>query len=569
MARNILVFLVVGTVIFFFYTVSSADVPDSINYQGKLTTATGGCLNDTVQMTFTIYADAFGTVSDWSETQTQVVVKEGIFNVLLGSVNPLPASIFDGTAKYLGVQVESDPEMSPLKPMVTTLYSFHCGTADSALNVPAAGIVSVDGVSNPGGDVDLIQTNAITITPNDGANTITFGETHSARSDNPHSVTAAQTGALVSVDGVSNAGGDVDFVAGSNMTITPNDAANTITFSSTASGIGGSGTTNYIPKFTAPTTLGNSAIYQSGSDIGIGTPSPSQKLGIGGNVALEGGGASQSYALDFRDTEGSEWQVQYLEGGLNFWEAGIGSRMLIEDGGQVGIGTTSPDYKLHVDGNFYATTVNTGQGNNELYAMNQNVRTSDNPTFNRVGLTDYGTALGGFHVGGTSDPGTDNLVVDGNVTVGNRFTSVGTTDKVTNLNADMLDDKHATDFLPSSLAPLSWMPPQPDVLDFSSTSWTDFGEEFSFYFMYNSGYRKARVSGLLYRMSGSGIVYLRLKNVSTGSTICEASITTGAGWPYLCVSSLGNIPSGTAKCRLQVRVSSGSGRIKKAFVVLQ
>jgi hypothetical protein len=135
MVRKSLVFLAVGMVIFFLCSVASADVPDSINYQGKLTTASGGCLNDTVQMTFTIYADELGVSDDWSETQTQVEVKEGIFNVLLGSVNPLPASIFNGTAKYLGVKVESDPEMKPLKPMVTTAYAFgahHAQEADTA-----------------------------------------------------------------------------------------------------------------------------------------------------------------------------------------------------------------------------------------------------------------------------------------------------------------------------------------------------------------------------------------------------------------------------------------------------
>ncbi len=135
MARRSIVLLAMGMIVFFFASISSADVPDSINYQGKLTTASGGCLNDTVQMTFTIYADGFGIVSEWSETQTQVEVKEGIFNVLLGKVNPIPASIFDGTAKYLGVRVESDPEMRPLRPMVTTAYAFgshHAQGADTA-----------------------------------------------------------------------------------------------------------------------------------------------------------------------------------------------------------------------------------------------------------------------------------------------------------------------------------------------------------------------------------------------------------------------------------------------------
>jgi hypothetical protein len=113
-----------------------------INYQGKLTTASGGCLNDTVQMTFTIYADESGTMSEWSETQTQVEVKEGIFHVLLGSVNPLPASIFDGTVKYLGVRVESDPEMRPLKPMVTASYAFRSQEADTAEYARTAPVAS-------------------------------------------------------------------------------------------------------------------------------------------------------------------------------------------------------------------------------------------------------------------------------------------------------------------------------------------------------------------------------------------------------------------------------------------
>jgi hypothetical protein len=74
---------------------------------------------------------------------------------------------------------------------------------------------------------------------------------------------------------------------------------------------------------------------------------------------------------------------------------------------------------LYVTSALTAATLNTGQGANELYDMNQNVLTTSNPTFNRVYISDYGYALGGFHVGGTSDPGTDNLIVDGNINVVN------------------------------------------------------------------------------------------------------------------------------------------------------
>jgi len=114
-----------------------------ISYQGKLTTASGGCLNDTVQMTFTIYSDSLGTSSEWAETQPEVIVKEGVFSILLGSVDSIPASVFDGSIKYLGVQVESDPEMRPLKPMVSVAYAYKSLEADTA-NYAHAGAGGVD-----------------------------------------------------------------------------------------------------------------------------------------------------------------------------------------------------------------------------------------------------------------------------------------------------------------------------------------------------------------------------------------------------------------------------------------
>jgi hypothetical protein len=90
-------------------------------------------------------------------------------------------------------------------------------------------LASVDGVSNPGGNIDLVPGNAVTITPDDANNRVTIGEGHSARGDNPHGTTAAQIGALASVDGVSNPGGNIDLVPGNAVTITPDDANNQVT----------------------------------------------------------------------------------------------------------------------------------------------------------------------------------------------------------------------------------------------------------------------------------------------------------------------------------------------------
>ena len=75
-----------------------------------------------------------------------------------------------------------------------------------------------------------------------------------------------------------------------------------------AAGVTGKGTKNYIPIWTGATSLGNSAIFQSGGNVGIGTAKPTAKLesvssagdgilGIAsgsGNVGVVGTGSSSS-----------------------------------------------------------------------------------------------------------------------------------------------------------------------------------------------------------------------------------------------------------------------------------
>ncbi len=76
-------------------------------------------------------------------------------------------------------------------------------------------------------------------------------------------------------------------IAGSNVTITTGSTG-AVTISAGLGGtLSGAGTTGYIPKYTTSTTLGNSNIFDNGTNVGIGTStSLAEKLNINGNVSL-------------------------------------------------------------------------------------------------------------------------------------------------------------------------------------------------------------------------------------------------------------------------------------------
>jgi len=64
----------------------------------------------------------------------------------------------------------------------------------------------------------------------------------------------------------------------------------TLTCSTPAGGVGGSGTASYLPKFTAVSTLGNSLVFDNGTNVGVGTTTPVAKLEVvGGPIKATGG----------------------------------------------------------------------------------------------------------------------------------------------------------------------------------------------------------------------------------------------------------------------------------------
>src|SRR5580700_11046205 len=92
-------------------SLSFAAVPQGLTEQGRLYDNTGNPLNVAVSLTFSIYVSASGGTALWTETQPSVPLDEGYFSVELGSVTPIPQSLWTGAVLYVGVAVNADQEM--------------------------------------------------------------------------------------------------------------------------------------------------------------------------------------------------------------------------------------------------------------------------------------------------------------------------------------------------------------------------------------------------------------------------------------------------------------------------
>jgi hypothetical protein len=121
-------------------------VPPYLSEQGRLFDDMGVPVDATVSVTFSIYSASTGGSALWTETQS-IAVDNGYFSAVLGDESnggtAIPASVFNGSTRYLGVKIGADPEMTPRQTVVSVPYAI---VAQRVLNKDGDVVIDDDGV---------------------------------------------------------------------------------------------------------------------------------------------------------------------------------------------------------------------------------------------------------------------------------------------------------------------------------------------------------------------------------------------------------------------------------------
>ncbi|MBV9573757.1 MAG: hypothetical protein JOY93_06855, partial [Acidobacteriales bacterium] len=218
---------------------ASATVPRLIRMRGSLVENSGKPVVGQANVQFSLYRDQAGGPALWQETQSVQLDATGHYEALLGATSQegLPLSVFtSGEARWLGVQVEGQPEQ-PRVLLLSVAYALKAADAETLGGKPASAYMLAGSqnvfmaVAQPNSSVK--PSGAMPFTPMYG---------------------------------------------GGGKPATP----------CTTVSADGTGTANQVVKFTDACDIQNSAIFESGGNVGIGNTSPAGVLDVSGNTFIRG-----------------------------------------------------------------------------------------------------------------------------------------------------------------------------------------------------------------------------------------------------------------------------------------
>ena len=302
--------------------VAMADVPELVNYQGILTDSGGTPLDGNHDLTFKVYPDSgAGAVALWTEHHLAVDVDEGLFNVILGANTPITGDLFSDPERWLGITVDVDSEMYPRMRVTSVPWALRAAVADSALNFSGG---AGDGHSLDADDGSPVDAVYVDSEGKVGINTTTIG---------PFALYV---------------NGDIGIPYTAGYQISSYDA---ISWDSSDGSIV-VGSTNTGLKFYAGDINPRMVIDENTGNVGIGNPTPATALDITGTAKMDG--------FRLTDSPGDGYVLTSDVNGFGTWQAAgavsdgdwvvTGDDMHSYPLGNVGIGDSSPESKLDVDG---------------------------------------------------------------------------------------------------------------------------------------------------------------------------------------------------------------------------
>lgn len=283
-----------------------AQAPNSLNYQAVVRNSTGVVLaNANVSLRFTIHDGSSAGATVYQETKTLTTNQFGLATHQIGSGTVVSGTIagvaWGSGSKWL--QVELDPAGGSTYTDMGTTQLVSVPYALYAANSPA-GSTGPTGPTGSTGSVGLTG-------PTGPTGVGTTGPTGPTGSGAGPTGPTGPTG--VGVTGPTGAKGATG-ATGVGVTGPTGPTGVGLVGPTGPTGPGGSGsisgTLNYVTKFTPNgTTLGNSQIFDDGTNIGIGTTVPDATLHI---LSTAGSSAAQFLIVDTLDANQSTYQIYTL-----------------------------------------------------------------------------------------------------------------------------------------------------------------------------------------------------------------------------------------------------------------
>jgi hypothetical protein len=128
---------------------AGADIPSSLNYQGFLRDSGGIPVTGIHTITAKIYAGFTGGAPLYTTEVPDVVVVDGLFNLVLGDDPPLTDDVFADVPRYIGISLDGAAELAPRQRLHAVPWAMTAKTLVSDASL--SGNVSVSGDLSAGG----------------------------------------------------------------------------------------------------------------------------------------------------------------------------------------------------------------------------------------------------------------------------------------------------------------------------------------------------------------------------------------------------------------------------------